>query len=121
MKVQEMMRGIMAQHAANWFEVARQYDPSRAGAGPGADYGKRNAAVWTAAGYAAAAGLAVGMDFDPHDPVHPVVLYVELPTGQVSWHLPAHSRPYDGHSTAEKYERLADWLTAHSVADGEPS
>lgn len=45
-------------------------------------------------------------------------VYIDLPTGQASWHyhsdeahlfaaLPPYDKPYDGHSTAEKYERLA--------------
>lgn len=45
-------------------------------------------------------------------------VYIDLPTGQVSWHyhdreaslfdgLPAYAKEWDGHSTAEKYDRLA--------------
>lgn len=44
-------------------------------------------------------------------------VYIDLPTGQVSWHyhdsqahlfaeLPAYTRGWDGHDTAEKYRRL---------------
>lgn len=44
-------------------------------------------------------------------------VYIDLPSGQASWHiLPSelhlfahlgeYAAPYDGHSTAEKYERL---------------
>jgi hypothetical protein len=44
-------------------------------------------------------------------------VYVDLPTGQASWHfhdshahlfahLPAYDKPWDGHTTEEKYERL---------------
>ena len=54
------------------------------------------------------------------------VLYIQLPTGQVSWHLhdsevalfawvkDAHlfrSFPYDGHSTDEKYRRIYEYVT----------
>lgn len=51
------------------------------------------------------------------------IVFIELPTGQVSWHmhdshrpmfdfLPSGSEvsaPWDGHSTEEKYRRLAAW------------
>ncbi|MEV4826439.1 hypothetical protein [Micromonospora sp. NPDC049274] len=45
-----------------------------------------------------------GVGHDPTDP-RPVVVYLELPTGQVSWHLPAHPAGWDGHSTTAKYAR----------------
>lgn len=51
------------------------------------------------------------------------VVYVELPTGQVSWHIHERERPlfgylrlakyaprWDGHTTAEKYDRLAAYV-----------
>lgn len=52
-----------------------------------------------------------------HEEWHGCV-YIDLPTGQVSWHyhdshaslfedLPAYSGTWDGHSTEEKYARLA--------------
>jgi hypothetical protein len=45
-------------------------------------------------------------------------VYIDLPTGQASWHfhdsqahlfagLPAYTKPWDGHTTEEKYARLA--------------
>lgn len=45
-------------------------------------------------------------------------VYIDLPTGQVSWHfhdsqahlfagLPAYTKPWDGHDTPEKYRRVA--------------
>jgi hypothetical protein len=44
-------------------------------------------------------------------------VYIDLPTGQASWHfhdsqahlfdgLPAYTKPWDGHTTEQKYERL---------------
>lgn len=52
------------------------------------------------------------------DPEWHGCVYIDLPTGQVSWHyqdaeahlfasLPAYTKPWDGHDTAEKYRRLA--------------
>lgn len=49
-------------------------------------------------------------------------IYIELPTGQVSWHFhdresflfssfpKAESVEYDGHSTEDKYARLKEWV-----------
>lgn len=56
---------------------------------------------------------------DPQEPDWPVLTF-ELPTGQASWHIAPDDvelfrhvrattdadRPWDGHSTAEKYERV---------------
>ena len=52
-----------------------------------------------------------------HDDWHGCV-YIDLPTGQVSWHyhdshahlfahLPPYTKQWDGHTTEEKYERVA--------------
>ena len=46
------------------------------------------------------------------------IVFIDLPTGQASWHyhdreadlfsdLPPYTKPWDGHSTPEKYRRLA--------------
>lgn len=46
-------------------------------------------------------------------------VYIDLPTGQASWHfhdrewplfvgLPVYNKPWDGHSTPEKYRRLGE-------------
>jgi hypothetical protein len=53
---------------------------------------------------------------DPDNPGWPVI-FIGLPTGQVSWHInpadldlfahvPARTAHWDGHTTAEKYQRL---------------
>ena len=54
-------------------------------------------------------------------------VYIDLPTGQASWHfhdsqaylfdgLPPYTKPWDGHSTEEKYRRLAALKTAGEQA-----
>jgi len=54
-------------------------------------------------------------------------VFIDLPTGQASWHfhdshaylftgLPPYTKPWDGHTTAEKYERLAALAAPHSSA-----
>jgi hypothetical protein len=56
-------------------------------------------------------------------------VYVELPTGQASWHfhdspralfagLPPYVRPWDGHTTPEKYDRLAALAALPTPARG---
>lgn len=64
----------------------------------------RNATVLQALALAARNGFAVGFRLDPAAPAWPVA-YIELPDGQVSWHLPQHERAWDGHDTAAKYRR----------------
>ncbi|MEH0826301.1 MULTISPECIES: hypothetical protein [unclassified Micromonospora] len=90
-------------------------DPSRHGhTGPDtpqitAAYAQRNILIWTALALAHEAGVPAGVGHDPTDP-RPVVVYLELPTGQVSWHLPAHPAGWDGHSTTAKYVRTAAFV-----------
>jgi len=73
------------------------------------DYPARYGHVLQAMDWAHQAGLKTGIALDPDEPLWPVV-YIELPTGQVSWHMPAHPTPYDGHSTSEKYDRIRAYL-----------
>ena len=72
-------------------------------------YHIRYALVLRAAGTAAELGLATGIRIDPEEPEWPVV-YIELPTGQVSWHMPQHPVPFDGHTTEEKYRRIQEYV-----------
>jgi len=55
------------------------------------------------------------------------VVFIDLPSGQVSWHLhdseghltkdlPLYNGKYDGHTTEQKYERLS----AFGVVEGQP-
>lgn len=73
------------------------------------EYGVRYGAVLAAMYAAWKCGFPVGIAIDPKEPDWPVV-YIELPTGQVSWHMPRHIREWDGHDTAEKYNRVGRWL-----------
>lgn len=54
-------------------------------------------------------------------------VYIDLPTGQVSWHyhdshaylfegLPSYMQPWDGHDTEEKYRRVAQVTRAQAKA-----
>ncbi|WP_053065427.1 hypothetical protein [Micromonospora sp. RV43] len=104
----DRLAGVLTEIAA--------LDPSRHGhTGPDtpqitAAYARRNALIWTALALAHEAGVPAGVGHDPTDP-RPVVVYLELPTGQVSWHLPAHPAGWDGHSTPAKYARVAAFAT----------
>lgn len=68
------------------------------------DYSLRYYLVFMALAVACDIGYPVGVRIDPDSPLWPVV-YIELPTGQVSWHMPQHPVSWDGHDTAEKYRR----------------
>lgn len=69
------------------------------------DYEKRYGLVLEAMHKAKAIGHEVGIRIDPDEPEWPV-MYIELPTGQVSWHMPQHDKEWDGHTTEQKYERI---------------
>lgn len=73
------------------------------------NYDVRYGLVLDAMAAAHGAGYPTGIAIDPNDPDRPVV-YIQLPTGQVSWHMPAHPTPYDGHDTPEKYHRIRAYL-----------
>lgn len=59
-------------------------------------------------------GLPAGFRIDPSEPEWPVA-FIDLPTGQVSWHLPQHPTAWDGHSTPEKYRRIDQWIKENVV------
>lgn len=76
------------------------------------DYGRRYTLVIRAMGVAAALGYEVGFDVDlrVQPPGFPIVAFIELPVyGQLSWHMPVHSKRWDGHSTDVKYARIMNY------------
>ena len=81
-------------------------------------YFDRNQAVLALARLAQKAGYAVGLRADPNEPDWPV-LTIDLPTGQVGWHLPKaevignwppYEKKWDGHSLVEKRERIRKFI-----------
>ncbi len=74
----------------------------------GGDYDERNTCTYFALGAAMSLGYDCGVR-EGDDPRWPVC-YIDLPTGQVSWHLPRYPKKWDGHETTEKYQRVADYL-----------
>lgn len=82
-------------------------------------YFDRNQAVQVLARLAKELGLEIGIGIDPDEPEWPV-LFVDLPTGQVSWHLsknevvgewPSYDGEWDGSDLEEKRQRLTGFLS----------
>lgn len=78
------------------------------------DYTRRYGLVLRAMFTAHYAGFPAGVKIDPAEPDWPV-FYIELPTGQVSWHMPQHGPEWDGHSTEEKYARINAFASGMGV------
>ena len=72
-------------------------------------YDDRAVAISEVIGYCEPAGIAWGIRIDTSEPQWPVV-YFELPTGQVSYHMPQHPISWDGHTTDEKNSRINAYL-----------
>lgn len=101
-------------------DLWRQFDELRA-AKDGA-YAERNKCLVLVALMAQRLGLTVGIGQDPTPGVKTEwrnILFIELPAGQVSWHLHesetsmfyfvgAYDGAWDGHDTAEKYRRVLE-------------
>lgn len=81
-------------------------------------YEDRNLVVQLAAKLAIQCGYIVWWGVDPKEPDWPV-LYIELPEGQLSWHLPkddialliSNHRRWDGHTTKEKLNRIKQFVS----------
>lgn len=73
------------------------------------DYPKRYDLILEAIAVARKHGIAAGFRIDQKEPAWPVA-FLELPTGQVSWHLPGHDVEWDGHTTEEKFERIERFI-----------
>lgn len=81
-------------------------------------YAERNFLVASLARIAASKGYRVGISKDSDaEEGWSNVIYIDLPTGQVSWHvheremflfdfLPEYNEEWDGHDTVEKYRRV---------------
>lgn len=81
-------------------------------------YFDRNQAVMALAKLAMLQGYKAGLRIDPNEPDWPVLM-IDLPSGQVGWHLPKneligtwpeYDQAWDGHNLNEKRQRLARFL-----------
>lgn len=107
---------LMAAFLADHLLYIADYDPSNPDAGqqyagmPDEQrYELRNAYVMAAMGAAASIGIPVTFQTDTSVQIEgadTIVATIKLPTGDVSWHLPLTSEPWDGHTTTEKYRRV---------------
>ncbi|MDH4317171.1 MAG: hypothetical protein OEV64_02165 [Desulfobulbaceae bacterium] len=82
-------------------------------------YFDRNQAVMALARLAEKLGWEVGLKTDPTEPDWPVLM-IDLPTGQVGYHLPKneivgewpeYTKEWDGHSLEDKRRRIVKLLT----------
>lgn len=73
--------------------------------GEAADYERRYSLILQAMALAHWLDFKTGYRIDPKEPEWPVA-FIELPTGQVSWHMPAFPDPWDGHSMEDKLARI---------------
>ena len=88
-------------------------------------YFDRNQAIMAMAKLAMQQGYKVGISHDPNSPDWPV-LTIDLPTGQVGWHLPkeellgewpAYDKQWDGHNLQEKRKRLAQYIQKNGSSE----
>jgi hypothetical protein len=80
------------------------------------DYDQRYGLVLEAVALAYKLGIPAGFGIDRDSGAemdgYRVVAYIEVPgVGQVSWHMPEHGQPWDGHSTAVKFDRIAAYAS----------
>jgi hypothetical protein len=82
---------------------------------PDEAYYDRNLCVQAMLKMAQKLGFITGLKEDPEWPI----LYIDLPTGQVSWHIPKqeiltdfpeYNEKWDGHNLQEKRRRLIDYM-----------
>lgn len=92
------------------------HQPEAAG---GPEWERRNQLVMRVARAATLLGWPVGAGYDSALPEYPGVIIVDLPTGQVSWHvpdvprrMPEHPSGWDGHTREDKAERIGAYLAA---------
>lgn len=48
------------------------------------------------------------------EPQWGVVAFIELPTGQISWHLDSGNYKYDNHSDSDKWKRVSEYIGGDS-------
>lgn len=73
------------------------------------DYDARNGWVLLALYLAYIESYNCGVKIDPKEPEWPVA-FINLPTGQVSWHIPQYAFEWDGHDNEEKTMRVKDFI-----------
>ena len=118
LEVFQARQKLIAEVEAQAAEIARlRQEKDRA-------YEERNRVVAFAAKLAVKLGFSAGVrhtDIKDWDPEWHGCCYIDIPQGQLSWHfhtsqthlfqaLPDYETPYDGHTSEQKYERIADYV-----------
>jgi hypothetical protein len=67
------------------------------------DYALRHKYIYEALGLASTLGYPCGIKEGP-------VVFIELPTGQISWVIQPYDEDHDGHSTATKIKRVKNFI-----------
>ncbi len=102
----------------NSLRIIDRIDPSANGRADhedaGEEYAVRNAEIWRALNYATRLGYPCGVAPTQNDTEWPVA-YIDLPTGQISWHMPPYDTPWDQHDGDEKRRRIHAYLNPTST------
>ena len=72
-------------------------------------YNNRNLFTYEAIALALRCGYEAGIRIDPNEPEWPVA-FIELPSGQISYHLEQHPNPWDEHATEQKRLRILQFI-----------
>lgn len=72
-------------------------------------YKNRAFFLYEALALAISCGFKAGIRIDPKEPEWPVA-FIELPTGQISYHLEQHDQPWDNHTTEQKMLRILQFI-----------
>lgn len=73
------------------------------------NYEFRNKLILMALVSALHLGYLGGIGTDPEEPGWPVI-FIDLPAGQISWHIPEYQKSWDGHTTAMKMHRIEEYV-----------
>ena len=77
-------------------------------------YSNRALYTYEAIALALQCGYEAGIRLDPAEPEWPAA-FIELPTGQISYHLKQHSVAWDQHTTEQKRLRILEFVATVSV------
>lgn len=72
-------------------------------------YKNRAYFLYQALSLAISCGFDAGIRIDPKEPDWPVV-FIELPTGQISYHIEQHQQTWDNHTTEQKRLRILQYI-----------
>lgn len=76
-------------------------------------YANRNLFTYEAIALALRCGYKAGIRIDPAEPEWPVA-FIELPSGQISYHLEQHPTAWDNHTTEQKRLRILEFIASAS-------